>query len=244
MKKADVKNALVYLAFALAGLVVGLWAFDRVLMPVVIGSGKAYPIPNLVGLPAEEAQRRAEEKGFRFKVVKEEYSLVVPAGMVMSQIPKAQSFAKKGRTIRVVVSKGGMVVEVPDVVGFLRRQAQIKLEGAGLKVGEVVEVYCDSVGVGRVAATDPAAGETVAVGTSVKLTISKGPESGIVEVPNLVGMKSDDACATLAQLGLKCVKVLRRIPTIADGEVFKQNPPPGTRLYRGNSVKIMVNKLE
>ncbi|MCD6417593.1 PASTA domain-containing protein [bacterium] len=225
------------------GAVLGLIFFDRVAMPIVIGSGKAYPIPNLVGMTSEDARELALSQGFRFKISRQEFSSEVPANRVLSQIPKAQSLAKKRRTIRVVVSKGGIKAVVPDVRKRLLRQAKIAVEDARLVVGEVENQYSDSIPSGMVIDIIPSPGETLSAGASVKLIVSMGAESGLVTVPNLVGMQGDEACKTLHQIGLKCIPVKRRIPTITDGEVFKQDPPPGTALYRGNGVKIMVNNL-
>lgn len=238
------KNIAIYILLLIVGAFCGFWIFDRIAMPAVIGSGEAYPIPNLVGMTADAAEQRAISDGFRFKVVRYEFSTTVPANRVLSQIPNAQSLAKKGRQIRVIVSKGGIKAIVPDVSKELLRQAQIEIEQARLVVDTVYEQFSDSVEAGRVIAISPPAGETLAAGDGVKLVVSLGSEKGIVTVPNLVGMQSADACKILHQLRLKCLQIKRRIPTIANGEVFKQEPAPGTKVYRGNAVRIMVNQLE
>ncbi len=238
------KNIFVYLAIFAAGVFFGLLFFDRVAMPIVIGSGKAYSIPSLVGMTSEEARKTAISQGFKFKISSEEFSTTVPANRVLTQIPKTKSLAKKGRTIRVVVSKGGIKTIVPNVHKKLLRQAKIAIEDAKLVVGEVENQYSDSIPSDMVIDVIPASGETLAAGTSVKIIVSSGSEGSSITVPNLAGMQGDEACKTLNQLGLKCIPLKRRIPTIANGEVFKQDPPPGTKLYRGNGVRIMVNNLE
>ncbi len=239
-----VRNGLVYIALFSGGLLLGFWVFDRIAMPAIIGSGRAYPIPNLVGMTTENAENLAKLNGFRFKISRQEFSTLMPAGRIISQIPKAKSLAKKGRTIRVIVSKGSAITVVPDVCGKLLRQAQIAIEDAKLTVGNIERKYCDSITNGCVISVEPEPGETVAVGTSVNILVSLGKESGIVVVPNLVGMQADDACKTLSSSGLKCKIVKRRIPTIENGEVFKQDPMPGTKVYRGNVVLLMVNQLD
>ena len=238
------KNAAIYVAIFLVCALLGFLAFDRVLMPTVIGSGKAYPIPNLVGMDVDSAAQVAKQEGFRFKVVREEFSTLVPAHRIVNQIPQSGTLAKKGRTIRVVVSKGGLKAVVPNVVNKLLRQAELALEDARLVVGEVESVFCDSVQPGFVISVSPPPGETLAAGDKVKLVVSRGSETGTVAVPNLVGMKLDDALKTLDHIGLKAKIVRRRIPTIQDSMVFKQEPQQGTLLYRGNVVAIMVNFLE
>ena len=241
---AKIKNIAIYLVLFFVGALIGFWLFDHVAMPIVIGSGKAYPVPNLIGMTSEAAEHEVLSKGFRFKITREEFSTSVPANRVLTQIPKATSLAKKNRTIRVVVSKGGIKAVVPDVSGKLLRQAQIALEASRLLVGEIEGRFSDSVKTGVVISTVPEPGDTLPAETAIKIIVSKGSETATVTVPNLVGMQSDEACKTLHALGLKCAKIKRRIPTIAEGEVFKQEPAPGIEVYRGNAVRIMVNELE
>jgi len=238
------RNIIIYLILLGIGGFAGFFVFDRILMPAVIGSGKAYPIPNLIGLSIDDAERTAKSQEFRFKIIREEYSSTVPANRVLNQIPNAGSLAKKGRTIRVVVSKGGIKAIVPDVVGNFLRQAKITVEDSRLTVAKIETVFNDTVERNKVISIEPSPGETLDAGTGVKLTVSLGPEAATVSVPNLVGMDADEACKTITSLGLKWRKVKRRIPTIANNVVFKQEPQSGTLLYRGNIVTIMVNSLE
>lgn len=239
-----ITNASIYLSLFILGGLAGFAFFDSILMPAIIGSGKAFPIPNVVGLTAEDGKHLAEENGFRFKIVRDEFSTTILPNRIMSQIPKAGSFAKKGRTIRVVISKGIMQTIVPNVVGLQLRQAQMDIEAAKLLVDSIEQQYNDTIEAGRILAISPEVGETVAIGTRVVLIVSGGRESAMIAVPNLVGMNYSDACKILSSLGLRCMVVMRKIPTISSGEVFKQEPAPGTMLYRGNGVSIMVNEPE
>ncbi len=242
--KSRIMNLSLYLALFILGGFAGFTFFDLIFMPAIIGSGKAFPIPNVVGLTVEDGRHFAEQNGFRFKIVRDEFSTTIPPNHIMSQIPKAGSFAKKGRIIRVVVSKGMMQSIVPNVVGLQLRQAQMDIEAAKLIVDSIEQQYNDTIEAGRVLAISPEAGETVAIGTRVILVVSSGRENAMIAVPNLVGMNYSDACKVLASLGLRCIVVMRKIPTISSGEVFKQEPAPGTMLYRGKGVSIMVNEPE
>ncbi|RKZ32247.1 hypothetical protein DRQ33_06225 [bacterium] len=239
-----IKNIGIYLIIFIAGGFLGFAAFDRIIMPTIIGSGKAYPIPNIVGVSRESAERILDSLGFKMKVVREEFSTTIPENMIVNQIPHAGTYAKKNRTIRVVLSKGGLKAVVPDVTGKLMRQGIISIEDSRLVVAEVESVYSDSIQTGFIISVEPAPGETLSAGEGVKIIVSKGAETGTVAVPNLVGMKLEDAINTLERIGLKSNKVKRRIPTLEDSIVFKQEPQPGTLLYRGNSVTILVNYLQ
>ena len=233
-----------YICLFVGGGFIGLFLFDKAVMPLVVGSGKAYPVPNVVGLNVDEAQTLVEEQGFNFKIIREQFSAELPAGTIIKQIPKGGSPAKKGRTIRVIVSKGGMIAVVPDVRGILLRQAKLKLEAVGLVPGDVIEQYCDTVDRGFVIRTIPEPGETLSQGDTVSLMVSRGSATQLITVPNVVGMKFEQARKTLQSVGLKAIIVVRVIPAISPGEVYRQVPPAGTKVYIGSGVKIVVNKWE
>jgi eukaryotic-like serine/threonine-protein kinase len=66
-------------------------------------------------------------------------------------------------------------VEVPDVVGSPRDEAQSRIEGAGLELGSEVEAPSDQVAAGVVVEQNPPAGAEAERGTAVNLVISTGP---------------------------------------------------------------------
>ncbi len=241
---SKVKNILLYALFLGLGSILGIFFFDRVMVPFIIGSGKAFPIPNIVALSYEDARQITDRERFRLKVVREEFSSTVPENRILAQIPKAGSLAKKGRMIRVVVSKGGVRSIVPEIRGLVLRQAEISIEQMSLRIGEKTEVFDDSISEGKIISTEPAAGDTVPAGTEIRLYISKGSAEQMIEVPNLVGMKAQDAKITLERLGLVYDFQIRRIPSLSNGEVYKQSPPAGTQLMRGNVVLCIVNSFE
>jgi eukaryotic-like serine/threonine-protein kinase len=86
---------------------------------------------------------------------------------------------------------------------------------------------------------DPVAGQRIAKGSKVRIWVSTGlPKAA---VPSLVGQQSTDAVAALTRLHLKPDEhgVNSSKPT---GEVTAQDPPAGTKLPVGQSVRINVSK--
>ncbi len=65
-------------------------------------------------------------------------------------------------------------VEVPEVVGLTREEAQRRLEEAGLEIGSQDEAPSDEVDEGRVVEQDPQAGTEVGGGIAVDLVLSAG----------------------------------------------------------------------
>ena len=93
-----------------------------------------------------------------------------------------------------------MPVTMPDIVGKTKDEAMTALDNAKLKT-TVSEEYSDSVKSGSVISASPDSGTELHWGDSVKLTVSKGPETA--DVPNLVGKSKSDAIKTLESLGFE-----------------------------------------
>lgn len=90
----------------------------------------------------------------------------MPKGNVISQTPPGGQLFK-GDTVTVVVSKGPVLVAVPDVVGNQVGAATATLEAAGLRVK--VQKLLPGINFGTVQSTDPAAGTQIPKGSTVTL---------------------------------------------------------------------------
>ena len=135
---------------------------------VVVSKGpRPIKIPDLTGRIAVNAENALEGRGFKVDTT-EVNSDSVPKGRVISQSPDSGS-GQKGDVISLVVSKGPVMVEVPDVVRMGLADAQDRLEGAGFHV----EVRHSSVyiGVQYVVSTDPSGGTMAPKGSTVIVTI-------------------------------------------------------------------------
>jgi len=203
----------------------------------VLSSGpKSIEIPDIVGLPEDEAVALITEAGFAPRPLPDEFSDKVDAGNVISQSPEAGSDADEGSAIEYVVSRGVETVKVPDVVGDKRATAQATLDDAGFKV-TVSEQFDNTVKSGLVISQNPSKGIVVAKGSTVRIVVSKGPEK--VEVPDVIGETEADATAELENAGFD-VKVTYEFHS-GGGTVLEQSPSGGTMVSRGSSVEILVD---
>lgn len=101
-----------------------------------------------------------------------------PVGTVINQAPGAgESIITSQTVITLTVSSGQEMVNVPRIIGQSRNDAVAALNEAGLKYSIKEESgYNDSVPAGEVTDVSPGEGTSVAVGSSVNVTISKGPK--------------------------------------------------------------------
>ncbi|MDH4142404.1 MAG: SulP family inorganic anion transporter [Chloroflexota bacterium] len=164
------------LAVGLAA-VVGAIAIAVVLSPWA-GGPAAGPtaVPNLLGLPLDRATIAAQDSGFELSVPVYVRNDDWPERTVVGQDPPAGTIADPGSEIQPLVSTGRQLVNVPDVVGSTEAQAIATLTGAGLTVRRIEAIYDQDIAAGAVISTVPVAGASVATGTAVAYTVSRGPQ--------------------------------------------------------------------
>ena len=88
-------------------------------------------VADFTGKNAETASRTLSDRGLKVDATKQENSDTVPKGRVISQSPRDGTLFR-GDTVTLVVSKGPVLVDVPNVVGQQVQQARQALEAAGL----------------------------------------------------------------------------------------------------------------
>ena len=135
----------------------------------VSGGPDTVAVPNAVGLGEAEARDRLVDAGF--EVDSTEVFSEREAGTVATQTPRAGAEAERGSTVTIEVSQGTGLVEVPNVVGLTRGQAEAELSNARLEAN-VVEVPSNEP-VGVVVAQNPVGGQAQQ-GSAVRLNVSSG----------------------------------------------------------------------
>jgi len=200
-------------------------------------------VPNVVGLPVEQAEERLRAADLRANpvdVLSEE-----PRGIVVAQSPRAGEQAAPQAVVRINVSQGTGRVEVPDVVGSTASDARQRLSQAGLE-SRIVQVPSGEPE-GTVVAQSPTPGSEVARGSTVRLNVSDGSggqEPQEREVPNVEGLPEQDAIEDLEDAGFT-VRIRREDVTDPqeDGIVLRQDPDAGSTAREGDEVAIVVGQL-
>jgi serine/threonine-protein kinase len=220
-------------------LVVGLLVLGAYLMNDLLfdSAPEKDPVPNLVGLTEDEARLAIADAGFTVGRISRETSDTVEADLVISQDPNRDVFADPGSSIDFVLSLGKPEVEVPFVVGAPRKEARAQLEAVNLQV-RFQEEDSDEERY-QVLRTDPAAGTSVAEGTTVTVFFSDGPE----KVPDVVGMKQAQAERAIREAGF--VPDVRTDPSSTEpqGTVVDQIPSGGTA-DQNSTITIFVSAFE
>jgi serine/threonine-protein kinase len=133
---------------------------------VVVSAGKPkVQVPDVAGRRAEAAEDVLAAAHLRVRSERV-FDDTVPAGRAVGTEPGAGSEVPWGSAVVLRVSKGPDLVEVPEVVGLSRKEAEERLRQAGLEPQFVFPVGS------RVVEQSPAPGEMARRGSGVRLLLN------------------------------------------------------------------------
>ena len=239
-KKKKIIIISVIAAVVVIGAIVGILVYNN--SKKQAEENKEIEVPNLVGRVYDEVVEEYSKQGIEIIKDKVEYSSEQPEGSVISQTPE-KGTKTKDKKIKVVVSKGQKMVEVPDVTGKDIKVATYELEDTlGFKI-EREDVVSEKVASGIIISQDAKKGETLPYGSTIKLQVSKGDGKETVVVPNVLGKTESDAKSALEALGLTVSVKYSEDKTKSNGVVIAQSYPQNQTLKQGTLVEITVNKI-
>ena len=184
-----------------------------------------------------DENKRSNQKESGFKAfVKKHKKLSVFLGLIIL------FFLTFGGTMLFLNATNPKEIDLPNVVGLSKEEAQLQIEGAKLKYEVEKEEYNKEVPEGFVISQDPSYSDkyhSVKQGSTVKVVISKGIEKAIV--PKVVGMKKDEAIEALEKANLKAEVIEETSKTVEAGYVISQETEENTEVSAGDSIQIHVS---
>lgn len=179
---------------------------------------------------------RGKKEGKFKKFIKKHKALSIVVGLVIL-------FALSlGGTLGVLSITNPPEVEMPNVVGLSKEEAQKAIEDAKLKFEVKSEEYNKDVEEGHVISQDPTYMEKynkVKQGSTVSVVISKGQEK--TTVPKVVGMEKEEAIKALEDAKLKVEVIEETSKKVEEGYVISQETDADTEAFAGDTVKIHVS---
>lgn len=153
-------------------------AKNTTIVLVISKGGDTFELEDVAGMLKSDAQAVLKEKKLK---VKTEYvdDEEVEIDKVVKTDPVAKSMVKAGDEVTLYISRGkedGEDTLVPDVRNLTKTKAKVMLEEAGLTLGNVEEVYDDTVEEGKIISQEYTPKDKLPIGTSVSVVISKGPK--------------------------------------------------------------------
>ena len=137
--------------------------------------------PELYNLTLDEAQKSLDNLNLNIRVnIEDEYSNEVEKGKIINQKPMAGHELKEGDTVTIVLSKGPMKANVPNVVGLTLEEAENILKENKLSLGNIKYEYSDTYNKGVVIAQDPKSGNEInQEWENINVVVSKGQKEEI-----------------------------------------------------------------
>lgn len=151
-------------------------------------------------------------------------------------------FIAFGGTMAVLNITNPKEVEVPNLVGLTREEAEQKVKDANLVFEVSSEEYNSEVEENHVISQDPKYMENynkVKEKTTVKVVISKGTEK--TKVPNVKGKVKEQAIQLIEDAKLSAEVIEETSKTVKEGYVISQETAPDTEVNAGDTVKIHVS---
>ena len=228
------KRGVLVSAVTVAAVAVVIVLFKTILGSFAPAVVDQYQVPDLYDMTIEEAENDPRIEGvFEIQKAGSEFSTDVSEGHILRQDPKKGEPRKGSQlVIQVWVSAGEETGEVPDLENKSEQDARILLEKLNkeynleltVEAPEELKQFSEEITEGYVIKTEPAQGEILKKGDTVKLILSKGPDIKPVTVLPFVGMSIDSVLSQLESYKLTC--------DAADVEVVDSDKPGGTIVWQ------------
>ncbi len=233
-------------------IIVILLAFafvNRYFLKDLFGSPDKTSIPDFQGRYYEDIINDPDYNGLYTFTVKFMIDPETEYGIVIGQDPepdKKRAADEGGIAVELIVSSGNTLpsdekdVTVPNVVNSDRASAISAIKKAGF---EYVTVETASLNITKdyVISTEPAAGEKVPEGTTIKIIISTGPDAELVNVPQLKGLSQDAAVAKIENNNLSVGSISYVESELDAGTVVWQSVDAGNEVDAHTKISLKIS---
>ena len=191
--------------------------------------GKYEKVPSIVGKNVDVARKLLEDKGFEVEIQDSLYIDTFPKLAVIKESPAGDATVKVNRTIYLTINRAQPpLVEMPNLVGFSLRNAQMYLENLGLHLGDTSfrpDIAKNAVLEQRFNGQDIKAGTKISMGSTISFVLGNGVGNLEMAVPDLMGKHYTQARALLRSLNINFTPVFDAdVTDSANAYVTKQNP--------------------
>jgi beta-lactam-binding protein with PASTA domain len=192
--------------------------------------GNSRTVPSVTGKTFEDAKKFLEKEGFDVVIQDSVYVDTLPASGVIRQVPDADATVKVNRTVYLTINRAvPPLVEMPNLVGYSIRNAQMVLKNMGLRIGDTTfkpDFARNSVLEQLYEGNNIAPGTKLRQGSAISLVLGNGVGQYEFAVPVIVGYTLGQAKALLGSNGISIGSVVAD-PGVTDtlnAYIYWQNP--------------------
>ncbi|HEY0709630.1 MAG TPA: PASTA domain-containing protein [Polyangia bacterium] len=199
-------------------------------------------VPSLVGMQLEQARELLKGRNLLISIKEERNDPTRPAGSVLAQNPLPGSEVQSGTTVELVTARSGANLIVPPVAGQKVEEAIATLAAQGYKLGPQKPAAAGSVAAGLVAGTEPAAGSSVAPGSTISLLVATPAGK---PVPKITGVRLNRAKRMLEEAGFKIGRTRYTYDPCCGGNIIlEQTPAADQPAAPGSAVDVLLNESD
>jgi serine/threonine-protein kinase len=212
-------------------------------LTLIIKSEDTVIVPDLVGKDVVYTLEFLTDLELNTKVKGSEYSDDIPKNHVTFQEPGAGAEIKKGRDVRIIISKGPLRIAMPNLFSLSAQRARLILEENGVCQGELSQTYSHRLEKDHIIAQVPPAGAMITRGKCANLLVSLGSRPKAYKMPGLNGLALDEAMLSIenANLNIGEIKSSYR-KNKPRNAIVNQEPLPGYRVIEGGVVNLVINR--
>ena len=245
-RKKDLRRVFAIAASAVVAVAIIVLLWRAIFSDLFDGEQKPteYVVPHLVGMTIDEANENENVKGiFVIEQIGQRASSKYAEGQIIEQSPEKGKIVKGNRTISVFVSSGAKTEKMPNLINREYRDAALQLTNLVLDliVSDPVEEY-SSITKGYVIRTIPEYGETLNIGDTVTLVVSKGEEPKPITVISFIGIDIEIVRQQATQSGLVVGEVRQRASDEPYGTVIEQSISDGTSVDTGTTINFVISE--
>ena len=227
--------------FFLFVLIVGASAY--LTLTLIIKSEDTVVVPDLSGKNVVYVLELLTDLGLNTKVNGSEYNADIPENNVVFQEPEPGAEIKKGRDVRIVISKGAKAILMPNLKGLSVRQSRIILEENSLCRGEISSTYSNNIKKDEIIAQVPFQGTMITRGECVNLLVSVGIRPRAYKMPDLLGLSLSSAITMIESIDLVLGEIKTRFYKDKPlNTVVAQELLSGYCVIQGSTVNIVINR--
>lgn len=216
----------------LVGIVLAMAIFFLFLssLKCLTGHGRAATVPSVAGKNYEEAKKMLKKAGFDVEIQDSLYVDTMKPMTVIKQIPDADEIVKRNRTVYLIISRAvPPIVEMPNLVGYSFRNAEMVLKNMDLKIGDTTfkPDFAKNAVLEQLYHGAPISpGTKLRKGSVISLVLGDGVGNREFTVPVITGMQFCDVKEKLEASGIVIGAIVldADVTDTCSAWIYRQNP--------------------
>ena len=209
--------------------------------------GVARTVPSVTGKNIDEVRDLLEDQGFQVVIQDSVYYDSLAPSVVIKQIPAPDAVVKVNRTVYVTINRVVPPdVEMPNLVGYSFRNAELVLSNMGLRLGDTTfrpdfakNSVLEQLYKGQIIAP----GTKLKVGSAISLVLGTGIGNEEMAVPRLLGLTYAEAKILLEAQGIILGAVIPD-PLVRDTtSAFVYRQSPNAKDEKGRQFRIRPGQM-